>query len=154
MEVNALDIALRFDEDLQASDLVLDSAGPQIDQTLKTGIVLSLLCDARLPDDMELPPGETDRRGWCLDFLGDGEEEEDRYGSLLWTLRRAKQTPETLRLAKLYCEEALAWLTKKSFVESLTVETEFTSRHVMAIRVYVDDDLDKPIEIPFKMEAA
>ena len=45
-------------------------------------------------------------------------------GSRLWTLRNAKIDTETLRLVRLYSEEALAWWIARGIAKTLTAASE------------------------------
>lgn len=69
-------------------------------------VLVSLFTDARAPDGMPLPDPAGPRRGWWGSSLVDDGE----VGSLLWTLRREKTTPETVQKARSYAAAALAWI--------------------------------------------
>ena len=97
---------------VEAPDLAIDGDG------LKTAVIASLFTDRRVSPE-ELPPGETDLRGWWGDRLN--ADAGALRGSKLWLLRREKRTRDVLQRAKAYSEEALAWLV--------------TDRHVSAVRV-------------------
>ncbi len=84
-----------------APDLAIDGDG------LQTAVIVSLFTDRRVEPE-ELPPGESDRRGWWGDVLN--RDAGALRGSRLWLLRREKRTPEVLQRARAYAEEALAWL--------------------------------------------
>jgi len=49
----------------------------------------------------------------------------DRFGSRLWLLGRAKNTPQTLTDAETYAREALQWLIDDAVVERFDVSAEF-----------------------------
>lgn len=87
-------------------DLALEGGAFRAGSGLQTAVILSLFSDRRAGDDDELPD-ENYRGGWWADGLN---EDNHRLGSRLYLLRRSKATPETLRRARFYAEEALAWL--------------------------------------------
>ena len=75
------------------------------DEGLESAIRVSLFTDARA-ELADLQPGDTERRGWWGEQLDD---DEDRFGSLLWLLERSKLTAETLALAERYSVDACEW---------------------------------------------
>ncbi|MDH0362785.1 phage GP46 family protein [Comamonas aquatica] len=60
-----------------------------------------------------------DLQGWWGDSYP--SLANDRIGSKLWLLRRRTITPQTLRDAQRYCEEALQWLVDDGHVTQVTV---------------------------------
>lgn len=82
---------------------------------LSTSVLISLFTDRRANKDDVLPDG-TDPRGWWSDAM-DGYQ----IGSRLWLLERARNLPETLRLAKDYATEALQWLVKDGIAKKVLV---------------------------------
>jgi phage gp46-like protein len=85
---------------------------------LSTSVLISLFTDRRANKDDVLPDG-TDPRGWWADAM-DG----NKIGSRLWLLERARNLPETLRLAKDYAEEALKWLVADGIAKKVRVTVE------------------------------
>lgn len=84
-------------------DLLKSGGDLKVDTGLETAVVVSLFTDRRALDSDDVPsPG--DFRG----FWGDAPN--DRWGSRLWLLDRAKRTQETLDLGAQYAREALSWL--------------------------------------------
>lgn len=116
------DARLGFDTEELTGDLGLEHGDLERDTTLATSVVLSLFSDARARDDDELPAGDTDRRGWWGDLLG---EEGDRFGSRLWLLSREKVRPQVLVRARQYAREALTWVLEDRIAERVEVEAEF-----------------------------
>lgn len=93
-------------------------------------IVLSLFCDAR-----DAAAGGDEPRGWWGDALNDG----DRWGSRLWTLaRRAKNTPETLRLAEDYAHEALQWLLDDGEASTLSITASAAPNETLLLGMDID----------------
>jgi len=117
-------------------DLALDGFDLASDGSLRTAVILSLLCDRRAEEDDEIPDGTADRRGWWADAYA--EREGDRWGSRLWLLRRAKQVPETVRLAREYAEEALAWMVEDGVATSVSVTAEIVRRGVLGLLVRIE----------------
>lgn len=98
--------------DIAATDGTIDT-----DSTLDTAIELSLFCDRRstMPQDQR-------SGGWWGDSLA--EKAGDQWGSLLWLLDTSNPTAETARLARGYCEEALAWIIEDGIASEVNVTTE------------------------------
>lgn len=134
------DIATIFDGDLLQGDLALDGASLAEDAGLTTAVVLSLFSDSRALDIDELPPGETDRRGWWGDIVPPAgvEPGDDRFGSRLWLLAREKQTNETLNRARGYATEALQWLVEDGIAESVDVDSEWFATGVLALEIRIN----------------
>ena len=84
---------------------------------LHTATIICLFTDARAPDDMELPFGQADRRGWWGDSIRLPGEPDRPLGSLIWTVReRGIVNAEAERLTKLYADEALDVLVEQGAV--------------------------------------
>lgn len=134
-------IALAWDPARQAGEIQLTAAGGLAEEDgLATAVILSLFLDRRAEPDDELPDeaaGLFARRGWVGDALapGGGAVAEDRIGSRLWLLGRAKQLPETLRLAEDHAREALDWLREERLVTGIEVAAEWISRGVMGLQI-------------------
>lgn len=123
-----MDIALRFNPDIGAQDVMLDAGDLVREDTLATAVVMSLFCD-RTAQAHEVPTG-ADRRGWWADAFAAVSAlgaTPDSFGSRLWLLMREKQLPETQRRLRAYIEEALQWLVDDGLATGLTV-TVFVPR--------------------------
>lgn len=106
---------ISFDVYMRNDDIATDDG-------LATAVLCSLFFDRRCEID-ELPPGQTDRRGWWGDeFNPDGD---DGIGSKLWLLAREKPTPSILARAETYAEESLSWMIQDQVAASVTVSAEF-----------------------------
>lgn len=105
-----------------SGDLVRDGTRFAEDGGLATAVVLSLFTDRRAPAGAVLPERTRDRRG----YWGDGiaQVRGDRFGSLLWLLRRAKRTPATAVRAEQYAREALAWMVEDGVASEVEVSAE------------------------------
>ena len=87
------DIALHWNDDVYAGDIAVFGADLELDEGLRSAILLSLFSDARAqPGDVA---EDEDPRGYWGDALTEG----DRFGSRLWLLERSKQPP-TSRYAR------------------------------------------------------
>lgn len=127
------DVAIIWDSEAIAADWGLAGEGQLLlAPALQTAVMVSLFTDRRATDDDVLPPGETDRRGWWGEQL-DGQP----IGSRLWLLRRAKRMPETLRLARDYIREALAWLIDDALASRIDVETEWGAAGRLVARITI-----------------
>lgn len=130
------DIAIKF-TDFDGGDLV--TSGPDLlrDDGLEPAVLLSLFTDRRAkPDQLRPDDDPTDLRGWWGDISANVEG--DQHGSLLWLLRREKQTSEVLARARQYAEQALQWMLDDRVASRLSVTTEFGGRGVMVIGVEIE----------------
>jgi phage gp46-like protein len=117
------DVALRWIDG--EADVVVDRADLLAEEGLETAVLLSLFLDARAEPSDQLPNASDGRRGWWGDQFS--EVANDRIGSKLWLLVRAKRENETLERARRYSEEALAWMTDDGIASTIAVETSFVS---------------------------
>lgn len=114
-------VRIEWDQTTGLGDLATDSHGmTALDGGLETAVILSLYSDRRAADGDDLQIGAS-RRGWWGDSLAD---DGDQWGSRLWLLDRSKSTEETLELAKLYAEEALAWMLEDGIARRLQITVE------------------------------
>ena len=140
------DLALAWDADRFAGDLLLANGALATDDGMRTAILISLFTDARAADDAELPEAGDDRRGWWGDALADGSgidagtaRDANRIGSLLWLLARSKITDRVLQQAHQACYDALSWLLRDGVAAALRVIVE-AQGHTLAIGI----ELDRP----------
>lgn len=105
--------------DGQTLPLGLDSAEP-----LVRAVIISLFTWRRANPDDELPGlgSNQQRMGWWGDSFP--VVPNDRIGSRLWLLGRAKLTARTVVLAREYAEEALDWLITDKVAGRVEVEAE------------------------------
>jgi len=134
----------------QALTVVIDGRtiplGLDSDEPLVRAVIISLFTWRRANADDDLPGDE--RMGWWGDSFP--TVTNDRIGSRLWLLSRAKLIPETLRRAKAYADEALKWLVDDGVAARVDVEVE---RHglstlALACRIYRSDG-KTPLDIRF-----
>ena len=117
-----------------------------VDGDLVAAVLVSLFTDRRASEDFVPPDGTgasrgatvRDRRGWWADAF-----EPDPIGSRLWQLERARRTPQTLLQARVYCQEALAWMRRDGIAADIGVLTFWAGRDALGIRVTV-----KPVAGP------
>jgi len=127
--------------DSQPLTIVVDgqevSLGLASSEPLVRAVIISLFTWRRArPDDEQ--PGNS-REGWWGDTFA--SVQDDRIGSRLWLLSRAKMTAETPRRAKEYAEEALAWLVEDGIAARVDVEVERRGIDTLALatRIYKAD---------------
>lgn len=84
---------------------------------LATMVYTSLFTNARADDD-NVPAGETDRGGYWGDAFSTRS-----LGSLLWTMRREKLSPQNLLRIRDICLQALAWLLDAGHITAVDVQT-------------------------------
>lgn len=128
-------LALGWDGERMAGDLVLGAGGLGQDGTLRTAVLLSLFTDRRARADDPLPEPGASRRGWVGDALA--TVEGDRFGSRLWLLKRAKATAETARRAEDYCREALGWLVEDELAARVAVSAQWIAPGTLGARIEI-----------------
>jgi phage gp46-like protein len=129
------DIALAFTS-IRGGDLVLAGQDLARDDGLASAVLVSLFTDRRAdPEQLRADESKTDLRGWWGDFKP--PVEGDQTGSLLWLLRREKQTRETLARARQYAEQALAWMIEDRIAKTVAVSTEYGGLGIMYIGVEI-----------------
>lgn len=112
-------------------DLRLEAGDFVLDEGLGSAVLASLYTDGRATADAATRADGGSRRGWWPDTEG------DRWGSLLWTLARAKRTTETLARARETARDALAWLLEEDIAESVDVVAEYVAGGALALRVTI-----------------
>lgn len=144
------DLALTWDNDPGAADLLLAGGALETHDGMRTAILISLFSDARAPEGMALPELGADRRGWWgNDFSGEvstgtDRDERNHIGSLLWTLGRAKVLPATIESARQFAYEALAWLLRDGVVKAMSVEVEAQASDGIRQRLAIGVTLERP----------
>lgn len=102
--------------------------GLRAEAALHTATLLQLFTDARLPEGVPHPTGDSDPRGWWGNSIRIEGEPDFELGSLLWTLERSPLTDETATRARTYAEEALSVLVLQGAVAETTVEVTIDRR--------------------------
>ncbi|MFZ5746349.1 MAG: phage GP46 family protein [Pseudomonadota bacterium] len=129
------DIALTFDDDLQAIDLAVEGGDLATDEGLRTAILVSLFTDARASTEDILPQPGADRRGWWGDALA--EIDGDEIGSKLWLVDREKITADAITRAREYAVAATAWLVDDKVASRIEVDAEAIRPQTMALTIWV-----------------
>ncbi|MGD9759111.1 MAG: phage GP46 family protein [Comamonas sp.] len=93
------------------------ATAPDVRSALQRAVVISLLTWRRAEPSDSVDDAEL--QGWWGDSYP--AEPNDRIGSRLWLLRRRSITPQTLRDAQRYCEEALQWMVDDGLVNAVQV---------------------------------
>lgn len=122
------------DRGLIDMDFVVGDIAP--DAGLETAVLISLFADARATEDM-IPA--IDRDGDLRGYWGDvrGTAPGDSTGSLLWTVRRAKQLTRTLAQVREYAEASLQWMLDDKVADSVTVATSYPLLGWMLLEVFI-----------------
>lgn len=84
-------------------------------------VLISLFTDRVANPDDELPPGQTDRRGWFADTS------TDKLGSRLWLDEGAAVDDNTLLRNRHFVEEALAHLTRDGLATSVEIDMDIVT---------------------------
>lgn len=129
------DIALTF-TDFGGGDLVLRGQDLLRDDGLESAVLLSLFTDRRAtPEQLRADDDPSDLRGYWGDVAP--SVEGDTTGSMLWLLKREKQSDETLSRARQYAADALAWLSDDKIASAVTVATSYVAPGMMRIDVTI-----------------
>ncbi|MDW3711882.1 phage GP46 family protein [Pseudomonas sp. 2023EL-01195] len=118
------------------ADLAIEGGDLVLEEGLQTAAVISLFSDRRARLDDVLPADDGDRRGWVGDAWP--RVDGDQIGSRLWLLNREKDVPETLRRAREYARESLAWLIEDGIGASLDVQASVPVRGVLRLELTVN----------------
>lgn len=118
-----MDVALDFKDGV--IDINFKNGDIALDETLKTPIILSLLCDARGEKDGKM------QRGYWGDSLLNHE-----VGSLFWLLEREKLDDSVLGESEEYAKAALTHLVDDGFKEKIEIRAK---RSDDTIILYADD---------------
>ncbi|MET3132229.1 phage gp46-like protein [Oxalobacteraceae bacterium GrIS 1.11] len=136
--------------ELGRGDWSLDGADLQSGNDLETAILISLFTDREANPDDVIPDGTGDPRGWVGD-LG----QPYKIGSRIWLLARAKQSPETLRLASDYIGEALQWLIDDGVVARFDITAEWSAPSLLgaAVMAYQNNGSSIPMNFSWVWKA-
>ena len=115
-----------------------------VDDDLTRAVINSLFCWRRANDDDELPGAS--RYGWW----GDTFAVNDKFGSRLWLLSRAKLTEQTALRAKEYAEEALQWLIEDGVAAEVVVNVEKATTERLDLSVEITKPNDTTASLRFQ----
>ena len=116
---------------------------------LETAVIISLFSDRRAEADDVLPGDGQDRRGWWGDAYS--QIQGDRFGSRLWLLSREKLVPETLRRAREYAEEALAWMVEDGVADRIVATAEAIDHKLLGLAVEIHRPKQAPESFRFNI---
>lgn len=114
-------------------DIAIENGDLAHDDGLRTAVILSLFLDRRA-EDGDVASG-ADRRGSWMDATLD--DPNDKLGSRLWLLSREKELPATAQRARLYTEEALAWLVAEGVASRIETDATWIAPGVLQIHVQI-----------------
>lgn len=116
------------------------------EELLRRSVTISLFTWRRAgPDDAV---DDSDRKGWWGDSVP--SVAGDKIGSRLWLLQRRTIVADTLKDAKSYAEEALAWLIDDEIVTDVTVTAERQGNDRMNLRVVLTEQNGETQELNFE----
>ncbi|MNO46238.1 Phage protein GP46 [compost metagenome] len=113
---------------------------------LRRAVTISLFTWRRAGADDQLD--DADRKGWWGDSVP--TEPGDLIGSRLWLLQRRTITPDTLRDAKEYAEEALRWMTEDEIVTAVTVTVERQDINRVNLQVRLTESNGETLQLAFE----
>ena len=99
-------------------DLQIKDGDLRPETGLETAILLSLFSDRRATVE-QLPDLEESKRGWWADDVSDPIE--DKWGSLLWIVERAKITNDLTARIEDFVRESLDWMIIDGVAERINV---------------------------------
>lgn len=129
-----MDISLLFPKGTIYADIFISAPDLKTGDELESAIIISIFTDRRANDDDDLLQ-DADPRGWFGDSFNPNRN--DKIGSRLWLLRRAKMTDDTIAKAREYVIEALRWLVDDNVASSINVETSRYNMSTLAISIEV-----------------
>lgn len=115
------DVKLYFDEETDSYDFKIVDGDIEVEDSMDTALIVSLFSDARA-DASEVSASNL-RRGWWGSEVSDISK--DNFGSKLWLLSQARQTPTTLNKGINYARLALGWLTQLKYSKLIDVTGTF-----------------------------
>ena len=104
------------------------------DDGLETAVLISLFTDQRVAES-ELPPGDTEKRGWWGDLFA--ENTGDKIGSKLWLLDRSKREQSTEAAAEARVKQALKWMIDDGEAKKVTAVAAFDSLGRLQIKIEI-----------------
>jgi phage gp46-like protein len=113
---------------------------------LRRAVSISLFSWRRAAADDQVD--DDDRQGWWADCVP--TVAGDQIGSRLWLLRRRTITPETLRDAREYAEEALRWMTEDEIVTAITVTVERQGLDRINLQVLLTEAHGETLKLAFE----
>lgn len=130
------DIALNWTDSLTTTamaDIAISADDLVAEDGLRTSVIISLFTDARATK--EQAPDQSDLRG----YWGDVEPPKTGHvtGSLLWTLERSKQIPDTLRAIEQYARDALKWMIEDGVASDVKTTAISVRRGVWGLTVEI-----------------
>lgn len=99
----------------------VNPGGLDASQQLASAVVISLFTDKRAPEGWR--PDVVDRRGWWGDAVAPEGETPEEIGSHLWLLQNEVATEEVANDARVYAEEALAWMVRDQVAARVVVSS-------------------------------
>ncbi len=141
------DILINFDDAFLSGDVSQIGAVLETDNSIRTGVYVSLFTDGRAGSRDELPADQTDPRGWWGDVLS--SEDGDRIGTRRWLYIREKQTLETAEKVRSADRAALQWLIEDGIAADVSVEVEWIRRGVLGERIIVTKPSGDNIDFSF-----
>ena len=134
-------IALFWDDDEGAGDVRWTDGELVIDgYDLQTAVFASLFTD-RYDDTRDVG----DRRGWWgTEFDAD---DNDEWGSLLWTLDDQLATEDSRRKAEVYATESLQWLIDDGIAETVTATAVYDKTIPGLVRRNLRVEVQRPGEL-------
>jgi phage gp46-like protein len=128
-------------------DWLMDGPDLLCDDGLATAVLISLFTDRLADADDTIPgappaatKGPADRRGWWGDTPADPTQvpgPSSLTGSRFWLRAGWPATERTARQIELDAREALQWMIDEKIAQNIDVETWWSARDVIALRVAI-----------------
>lgn len=131
------ELRLVWDPAKGRADIALVQGQLDLSEALGTWVIVSLFTD-RVAEESDpviaSPDGTVARRGWGADYLLGLDHPNDKIGSRLWLLERAKSDRNTPLLARGYILESLQWMLDDGVASAIQADCRFIDGDTSKLR--------------------
>lgn len=132
-----MDLKLKFNGETLETSIIIENGDVATCHDLETAILVSLFTWRRAEEGDILPHPLSSKMGWWGDRVNPPYT-DDAIGSKLWLIAREKIIPKTLQRAKIYTEEALAWMLEDNIAQSIKVEVSRVAINKLALFINIE----------------
>ncbi len=132
-----MDLKLKFNSETLETSIIIENGDTAICHNLETAIFVSLFTWRRAEEGDILPHSNSSKMGWWGDLVNPSYP-ADAIGSKLWLISREKITSKILKKAKIYTQEALAWMLEDNIAKSIKVEALRVALNTLALSIDIE----------------